>query len=1192
MRLSIMPAPRSTAGLLVTAISVLLVLCSRDDTVFNADDAREFTGSLSGRVVDRHGRALSGALITARPMGATTVSGADGGFTLSELRAGTHVLQVTLVDYRDTVSDSIEIGLDETRELDSDLCLVYRYGWIRGTVTVQGQQPTPLDAGLQVEFQQANGRTYPNGNYLLHRVEPGLVKLFAAMRNVGYGTVQLTIEPDDTADADILIDKQGGTVSGTILDSTGQPVEDAVVSAVGDILADTTDSAGAYTLTEVPSDGDVCLTVTTSSGQLSVGGISVAEGGSIDMPALRVSDNTQSGAVVLSPAVVFASETDAAIMLVVNALLADTASRIAAYWWDTDDDGDWDDTTATGRLSLAPRSAGQHTVNVQCMTTDSQLSAIVPVSITVAAATLNNPPYFPRGDTAMSSMAYQGIEYVDTVRAIDPDGDVVRLLLIDTLPSGLTLTDSIVRWTPQADSGTQRVRVVADDERGGRDTLEWHIHLAPQPQGVSITTQMPSPIYGRELDTITLFIHAQGAPPLHYRWYHDGAVVGEDTSIYFIDSIHKSDSGQYWVEVWNAFDTVWSDTAMLIVEPPMNDGPWQPQSPQDFVYDAHGMVRILAAGYWFDMGQTGIPGAEPVHQVDFTRDFWMDTVEVTQQEYSSLLPGANPFANPQGGQYPAENVTWYDAVLFCNARSVRDGYDTVYAYSRVNGIPGDNCTLDEVRYLPDRDGYRLPTEAEWEYACRGGTQTDYYWEPDTTQKYAWFYDNSASTIHPVGGLLANQYGLHDMSGNVSEWCFDMYGVYPMTSPADPIGPDTGSTKVVRGGSWGSIPSELASAARSQHDPSHRNGEIGFRCVRQEPPVDAPPVIIGQPRANIDIIVGDSLVMFVTVTGTPPLSYEWYKDSTVVGTAEEYRVAEVDSTHAGTYWVYVSNAFGGTTSNMSVVTVSTGGAQPWQPTGPLEYDRGAVRVHAAGHGFMMGAVGEPDAEPVHEVQFTRDFWMDTVEVTQSLYVQHMGVNPSVYHDTVAPVVMMSWFDAVLFCNERSRSEGLDTVYTYTSYTGTFGNGVNVLASFGYDFSKNGYRLPTEAEWEYACRGGTTTRFFWGDDSLYDTVTTYAYYVSNTGPNAGPAGIKQPNKYGLRDMTGNAFEYCHDFYDPNYYSTSPTVDPMGPPSSPTGIVIRGGAHDQAVGELASARRTLLGLDSYGGVPVGIRCVRTIP
>lgn len=1182
----------SGVGLLATAASVLLVLCSRDDTVFNADDAREFTSSVTGRVVDRRGDALAGALVTARPTGVTTVSGADGGFTLSELRAGSHVLSVTLVDYRDTASDSIRLGLDEELVLDSTLRLTYRYGWIRGTVSVQGQQPVPLDAGLQVEYQQANGRTYPNGSYLLHRVEPGTVKLFAAMRDVGYGTAQLAVTPEDTADADVLIDRQGGTVSGTILDSTGQPVPNAVVSAVGDILADTTDSAGTYTLTEVPSEGDVCLTVTTATGRMSVAGISVTEGGHTDMPDLRVSAETSPGSVSLAPAVVFATEADTAIIVVMNAILEDTASRIAAYSWDTDNDGSWDSTTATSRLALPPRSAGQYTVLVQCMTTDSQFSAIVPVSITVAAVTTNNPPQFTHTDSAMTPTAYQGMEYVDTVHAVDPDGDVVRLYFIDSLPSSFILADSIVRWTPQDDSGTQTVRIVADDEQGGRDTLTWSITVMPPLQGIQITTQMPPTIYGRELDTITLFIHAQGAPPLHYRWFHKGVAVGEDTSVYIIDTIRKADAGWYRVQVWNAVDSVWSDSAELVVDPPMNDGPWQPQSPQELVHDTNGLVEIKAAGYWFDMGQAGIPGAEPVHQVNFTRDFWMDTIEVTQQEYISMM-GVYPFVNQKFDDHPAENVTWFDAILFCNARSVRDGYDTVYSYSRINGMRGDGCTLEELRYLPDRNGYRLPTEAEWEYACRGGTQTDYYWEPDTIQKYAWFNDNSGGTTHMAAGLAANQYGLHDMSGNVAEWCFDMYGTYPMSSPSDPIGPDSGSTKVVRGGAYGDIPSSLASAARLQAAPDHRDGTIGFRCVRQEAPVDAPPVILGQPMPTINLFEGDTLVMFVMVSGTPPLAYEWYKDSMVVGTDAEYRVGPVDASHAGNYWVYISNPYGGTTSAMSVVTVSPGGsAQPWQPTGALDYDRGAVRVHAAGYSFMMGQAGEQDAEPVHLVEFTRDFWMDTVEVTQSEYMQLMGINPSAYFDTAGPVMQMSWFDAVLFCNARSKRDSLDTVYTFTSYSGTFGNGVTVLEAFGFDFSKNGYRLPTEAEWEYACRGGTNTRFFWGDDSLLAAVGTYALYVENAGPYPGQVGLKESNAYGLRDMTGNVLEYCHDFYDPNYYQISPLTDPMGPPSSPTGIVIRGGCHSDAVSELASARRTLLDPGSYAGVSVGIRCARTIP
>jgi formylglycine-generating enzyme required for sulfatase activity len=131
------------------------------------------------------------------------------------------------------------------------------------------------------------------------------------------------------------------------------------------------------------------------------------------------------------------------------------------------------------------------------------------------------------------------------------------------------------------------------------------------------------------------------------------------------------------------------------------------------------------------------------------------------------------------------------------------------------------------------DGYRLPTEAEWEYACRAGTETPWFWggsEADAGQ-FAWFSGNSGGTVRPVMAKEPNPWGLFDMAGNVWEWCWDRYGDYAAEEQQDPEGPPLGWWRVLRGGSFVDVPRDLRSADRSGGEPGGRDDHIGFRCVR-------------------------------------------------------------------------------------------------------------------------------------------------------------------------------------------------------------------------------------------------------------------------------------------------------------------------------------------------------------------------
>jgi formylglycine-generating enzyme len=215
--------------------------------------------------------------------------------------------------------------------------------------------------------------------------------------------------------------------------------------------------------------------------------------------------------------------------------------------------------------------------------------------------------------------------------------------------------------------------------------------------------------------------------------------------------------------------------------------------------DPHREMHWIPSGT-FQMGDSTL--AKPVHQVSVS-SFYMDTTPVTQEKYQMLMK-VNPSAYTGDPRHPVETVTWFDAVLFCNARSKAEGLDTVYSFSSISGTPGDGCSLLgdlEIRF--NRKGYRLPTEAEWEYAYRAGTTTMYYWGDTVDGNYCWYFANCEGTMHPVAQKLPNAFGLYDMAGILWEWCNDWYAAYDAGAHAqtDPTGPLSGTYRVARGGCW-------------------------------------------------------------------------------------------------------------------------------------------------------------------------------------------------------------------------------------------------------------------------------------------------------------------------------------------------------------------------------------------------------
>jgi formylglycine-generating enzyme required for sulfatase activity len=238
------------------------------------------------------------------------------------------------------------------------------------------------------------------------------------------------------------------------------------------------------------------------------------------------------------------------------------------------------------------------------------------------------------------------------------------------------------------------------------------------------------------------------------------------------------------------------------------------QSPKE-ITNSIGMKLVLIPKGTFMMGspesEEGHQENESQHEVTISKDYYLGAFEVTQTQYQTVT-GNNPscyqgaLVGNQNADLPVENVSWDDAVEFCK---------------KLSDLPEEK-KAGRV--------YRLPTEAQWEYACRAGSKTIYSFDDEEglLPEYGWFKRNSSQRTHTVGLLEPNAWGLYDMHGNVWEWCSDWYGEYPKNAVSDPIGPTMGTDCVNRGGCWLYQAASCRSASRNWAKPSYRDGLLGFR----------------------------------------------------------------------------------------------------------------------------------------------------------------------------------------------------------------------------------------------------------------------------------------------------------------------------------------------------------------------------
>jgi formylglycine-generating enzyme required for sulfatase activity len=425
---------------------------------------------------------------------------------------------------------------------------------------------------------------------------------------------------------------------------------------------------------------------------------------------------------------------------------------------------------------------------------------------------------------------------------------------------------------------------------------------------------------------------------------------------------------------------------------------------------------------------------ETLHEVTLTSGYWLGKHPVTQAQWEKVM-GDNP-SDFKGANRPVEEVSWDDVTSFCEKLTELER---------------------EAGRLPAGMAYQLPTEAEWEYACRAGTTTRFAFRDELTEEDANFDENVDETTD-VGKYPANAWGFHDMHGNVWEWTADWCGEnYPTGNVTNPTGSADGAARVARGGSWDNTANDARSAKRYGFEPAYSNSILGFR-LSLRPASKAEPQVQVQEKESVAVSVNAGTAITIRDLGLDML---WVKPGT------------------------------------------------FEMGSPLEEE------------------GRYYRETQHTVTLTEGYWLGKYPVTQAQWEKVMGDNPSRFEGADRPVDTASWDDVTSFCEKLTELE---------RKAGRLPAGM-------------AYQLPTEAQWEYACRAGTTTAFFFGDSLTSDQANIRGGPGETTDVGQYPA-----NAWGFHDMHGNVWEWTADWYEE--FTRGAVSDPVGPAVG-SDRVVRGGS-----------------------------------